>query len=381
MEALAKYLLALGTSFSNTPKSAAQISSSSKKEVSVKRKRLHILYLIHDLIHHTKLRGGDERLAAAFEPYIPALFSTTAQEKGRKHAVKIDRLIDIWSSKGYYPGLYMDDLRKTVHSVRLQAEKGSAATTDEPSSVTEENKHKEKPYDMPATHGDYTTTWYDLPAANLMQHIIPNSTRPIKGSLVEPLRFTPGPADPQVAAAVKALIDDSHSMWGESEEGEDAKYDLDALGQRIVTNEMGNRKVQETYYGWSEEFARKMTRKRKARKPPPGGGRENSVDRDRYMDRSYSSERSMSPPTGPRLMGLGGDRPRGGDGGRGYGDRGSRSRTRSRSASKSRGRGYGVGGGYQGGNGGYAASMGPPRGRGRSSRSATPDDMPRGLGY
>ena len=383
MEALAKYLLALSTSFPNPPQPASQISSSSHRPISVKRKRLHILHLIHDLIHHTKIRGGDERLAAAFESYVPALFSVTAQEKGRKHAAKIDRLMDIWSSKRYYPGVYMDRLKETVQGVRLGAEKGTAARTDEPRSFEEENKHKEKPYDMPATHGDYTTIWYDLPAASLMQHIIPNSTKPIKGSLVEPLRFTPGPADQEVAAAVKALIDDSHSMWGESEEGEEAKYDLDALGQRIVKDEMGNRKVQETYYGWSDEFARKMARKKKARKPPLSDGREDSVERDRDMDRSYSSERSMSPPSGPRGIGFSGDRPRGGDGREyGGGGRDSRSRTRSRSGSRRRGggRGYG-GGGYQGGNAGYGGSMGPPRGRGRSSRSATPDDMPRGLGY
>lgn len=279
----------------------------------------------------------------------------------------------------------MDRLRETVQDVRLQVSRGSApgGNSDEKEEGKEGGEKKEKPYDMPSTHGDYNTAWYDLPAANLMQHIVPNSTKPIKGSVVEPLRFIPGPADGEVAAAVKMLIDDSHKMWGESEESEEAKYDLDSLGQHIIKDELGNRKIKETYYGWSEEFARKMARKKKARNAPLRIGREDSADRD--MDRSYSSERSMSPPTGPRRMGLGGDRPRGGDGGMGYGGGGrdSRSRTRSRSGSRSRGRGRGYGGGdgYQGGNAGYGGGMGPPRGRGRSSRSATPDDMPRGLGY
>lgn len=356
----------------------------------MKRKRIHILYLIHDLIHHTKLRGGDGKLAAAFEPYIPTLFSVTAQEKGRKHADKIDRLIEIWTSKSYYPSAFLNRLQDAVKDVRLQGARGLAPTGNDEEARGKEGERdeekKERPYDMPSTHGDYSTAWYDLPAANLMQHIIPNSTKPIKGTQVEPLRFTPGSAEPDVAAAVKALIDGSHRMWGESEEGEEEKYDLDSLGQHIVKDELGNRKIEETYYGWSDEFARKMARKKKAHKAPLGGRREHGVERDIGMDRSYSSERSMSPPSGPRGMGFGGDRPRGGDSGRGYGagGRDSRSRTRSRSGSRGRGmvRGYG-GGGYQGENDGYGRSgnMGPPRGRGRSSRSATPDDMLRGLGH
>lgn len=383
-EALAKYLLALSTSFTNPPKPASQITINSKREVSVKRKRLHILYLIHDLLHH-EIRIGDRKLAAAFEPHICALFSVTAQEKGRKHAAKINRLIDIWRTKGYYPPLFLSGLREAVKNAHLQGNRGAQPTEDGKEEEGKEHKERgrERAFDMPATHGDWSTAWYDLPAGNLMGHIVLNSTKPIKGSQVEPLRFTPGPADQHVAAAVKALIDDSHRMWGESAESEEVKYDIDSLGQRIVKDELGNRKIEETYYGWSDEFARKMAKKKKARNAPLRGAREYSVDRDRDMDRSYSSERSMSPPSGPRGIGFSGDRPRGGDGREhSGGGKESKSRTRSRSGSRSRGGGRGyAGGGFQGGNAGYGGSMGPPRGRARSSRSATPDDMPRGLGY
>lgn len=326
---------------------------------------MHILYLIHDLVHHTKVRGGDNRVAIALEPVLEGLFGLTAQGKGVKHGKKIGRLLHLWSARDYFPSSTIDTLRDTVGDARRSENAGTVDVKAAEGDQTEKTQ-REKPFDLPATHGDYNTAWYDLPAASLMQHIIPNSTKPIKGSLVQPLHFQPGPADTKVAEAVKNLILDSKKLYGEEKESEEAKWDIDELGQRVVKDSRGAKKMEETYYGWSEEFAVKMARKKKGLVP--------ILSREDRDDRAYSSDRSMSRSRSRSRGGNG----RGGNGIFGGGSRGSYSRSISRSRSTSRGqnRGYGVRGGGYGGAGG----MGPPRGRG--SRSATPEGMmPRGLGY
>ena len=220
------------------------------------------MYLIHDLAHHTKVRGDDTRVATALEPVLGPLFSLAAQGKGVKHGKKLDRLLHLWSARDYFPSPAIDALRDAVRDARKgTGDSGNVKTGED--KVDSGKEKREQPYDLPATHGDYNTAWYDLPAANLMQHIIPNSTKPIKGSMVQPLQFQPGPAGSALVDAVKNLIMDSKKMYGEDDEEEGVKYDVDELGQHLVKDEFGTRKIKETYYGWSPEFAMKMAAKKK----------------------------------------------------------------------------------------------------------------------
>lgn len=315
-------------------------------------------------MHHTKVRGGDTRVATALKPVLEGIFSLTAQGKGIKHQKKLDRLLHLWSARDYFPSSTINTLRDAVRDARSTDNNAGTADVKAAEGDKTEKTQREKPFDLPATHGDYNTAWYDLPAANLMQHIVPNSTKPIKGNLVQPLQFQPGPADAALVDAVKTLVLASKRMYGECEEDEEGKWDIDALGQRVVKDSWGTKKVEETYYGWSEEFAVRMARKKK-------GGLAPANLRDDRDDRAYSSDRSMSR-----------SRSRGKSGkGNGEYGRGSFSRSTSRSRSRSRGQSIGQGRGYGGTGGrGYGGEMGSPRGRGLGS--ATPENMmPRGLGY
>lgn len=349
----------------DVPKSAQQLGGGGKKEVSAKRKRLHILYLIHDLVHHTKVRGGDSRVAHALEMVLEGLFGLMAQGKGVKHEKKVDRLLQLWSDRDYYPSSTISRLRDAVRTAQ-QSSGDTTPTRGQKGEKGEDGKAKEKreqPYDMPATHGDYNTAWYDLPAANLMQHIVPNSTKPIKGSMVQPLQFVPGPAEKGLADAVKHLIDDAHNLFGEGgRDGEAENWDIDELGQRVVKDELRGRKIEETYYGWSEEFAIRMGRKKKGLGPSTirDNGRDSRNDRDRSYSSSRSMSRSRSRSRSPAGRGMG----------FGRGRKGSYSGSDSRSRSRSRG---------YGGRGHDRGGLGAGGGIGRS---ATPENMmPRGLGY
>lgn len=146
---------------------------------------------------------------------------------------------------------------------------------------------KSAPYVMPAMHGDPSTPWYDLPAGNLMPHIIPNSTRPINPDMVRPLQFVAGPADESLVAAVKSLLDDVKNIFeGETDPDESLSWDIDELGQPIVLDEVTGEVIEgEGYYGWSRTFCEKMKRRR-------GGVDRADDDRDRgHTSRSRSSSR------------------------------------------------------------------------------------------
>lgn len=170
-------------------------------------------------------------------------------------------------------------------------------------------------------HGDASTPWYDLPAGNLMPHIVPNSTRPINPDMVKPLQLVAGPADEKLVLAVKALLEDVQSIFGvETDQDEKAPVDIDKLGQPILLDEITGDVIEgEGYYGWSRSFCERMKKRKnggnssakdrargrsKSRSSSPGVGKRRYSDSDNssregYRStrrrRSYSSSRSPSP--------------------------------------------------------------------------------------
>ncbi len=291
-EALGKYLLALSNSFTTTPKDKEVMGGNGggTKEISVKRKRLHILYLLNDLIYHTKIRILDPSVASALEPSLEGLFKSAANfSAAPKHLAKLNRLLGIWEKRAYYTQATIDKLRKVGEeasqsdgAVGQNAVKSGADSSD---AVT---KTKDAPYTMPSTHGDPNTPWFDLPAGNLMQHIIPNNTKPIPSSLVAPLQLQPGPASRDLEDAVRKLLGEAKRVYGEeaNDTTESSTWDVDELGQHVLRgNKTGLGRVEDTYYGWSEEFC--LNVKRKLKGGQPGRGRDS-------RERSYEGSRSRS---------------------------------------------------------------------------------------
>ncbi|RFU31501.1 hypothetical protein B7463_g4805, partial [Scytalidium lignicola] len=234
--AFGKYLTGLSGSFSNTSTS----TDSSKREPSIKRKRLHLLYLINDILFHAKYRSNDASICSKFQPILVSLFESAAVPKtGPKHLQKISDLLSIWEEKSYYSPEYIDKLREAVKNASESGPSidagNSAAAVDTSASKTS----KSVPFVMPAMHGDPSTPWFDLPAGNLIPHIVPNSMRPINPDMVKPLQFIAGPADENLVVAVKALLDDVQTIFGPGSEGTDKiSWDIDELGQRIELDEI-----------------------------------------------------------------------------------------------------------------------------------------------
>lgn len=301
---------------------STSFTKSSNGEPSVKRKRIHILYLLNDILYHCKYRINDASVCGKIQPVLVNLFGSAASFKDcSKHQQKIQHLLDIWEEKRYYSNEYIKKLREAA---KIASEVGQF--TEESINPAENGEQglapkltKTAPFVMPAMHGDASMPWFDLPAGNLMPHIVPNSTRPINPDMVKPLQFVAGPADEDLVIAVKALLDDVQTIFG-AEPGQDERNvsDVDELGQPIILDEITGEIIDgEGYYGWSRVFCEKMKIRRKGLDAPiderdqysqsrslspqrkrrhsdSEGSEESSMERSRRRRRSYSSSRSPS---------------------------------------------------------------------------------------
>ena len=219
------------------------------------------------------------------------LFGSAASFKGcPKHIRKLLDLLDIWEDQDYYSGDYISKLRQTVELASKEGDfnNGKTVIGEDEESKENGNATKSAPYIMPAMHGDASTPWFDLPAANLMPHIIPNSTKAINPELVQPLQLVAGSADANVILAVKTLLDDVDAIYGAAVHEGKATHDIDELGQPIIYDEITGEILEgEGYYGWSRSFCERMKQRRQG-----GGQRRRSSTRS---SRSRSRSRSSTP--------------------------------------------------------------------------------------
>ena len=280
------------------------------------RLRLHILYIINDLLHHAKYHTSDtvlrSNLGSALEQCVVEVFQLAATDGKRKVCDRLDQLANIWQKEDYFPKDRIERLRKTQVK-ESGKEDNSVAASQQPGIST-----KEIPYIMPSTHGDPSTPYYDLPAGNLMPHILPDSTAPMQPNQIRALHFSAGPADEGLVNAVKDFLKDVEmldNVYGQLDD-EGIVVDIDQMGQTSYKDETGDL-TGDTYYGWSRAFCDKMKRRRRR------ANGEDGSSNTRGRSRAYSSSPSRSnSPRKRRRYSTSGDRSE------------SRSFSRSRSASR-----------------------------------------------
>jgi CID domain len=283
------------------------------------RKGLHALYLLNDLLHHSRYHTPNSSLfstlTASIQPFLVELVRYALCGNRPKIRMRIDSLLQLWEEEAYLGKAFVDKLRGTViKSATLATDNVSR---DQAASTGQSSFAKDQSYMMPATHGDPSTPYHDLPAGNLMPHIMPNKSVPIRPDDVRALQFVAGPADDTLVVALKDFMVavekiDDNSIQVRDDEG--IIEDVDELGQSLLRDEAGELVAGRTYYGWSREFCEKMKGRsgRKARL-----GRERSYNssssrsrsprkRRRYStsasrtSSSYSRSRSRSPYNGFR---------------------------------------------------------------------------------
>lgn len=310
---LARYLVALGQDTRDTDTdTGTDTETKTKIKTSVKRKRLHMLYLLNDLFHHTKyhLSSGDafSTLSASLQPHLAELLSYAAaydREKHPKHHRRLSEVLDIWQENGYFESEYFDKLRDVVASAAVSGPV-QVSTSADAESTQPERKPRDGPYVMPPIHGDPATPYYDLPAGNMVPHIIPNSTVPLRPEMMKPLQFMAGPADEKLVQAMKVFFTDVDRIYEPGAlESSDGIVDIDELGQPVVRDEItGDILEGETYYGWSRSFCQQMKKRNvpsqsrsrsgsRSRSPPRRYS--SASDDSRYRSRSRTRSRSPSP--------------------------------------------------------------------------------------
>ena len=271
---------------------------------SGRRKQLYILYLLNDLLHHVKHHTNSSKyppLEGNIQSPLIHLFgfvSAYSIDVYPNHHEKIQRLLDLWDDNGYFQSLHITKLRETVANAAklgfpFADDETSTANTFGDEGLGEEKK--EAPYIMPASHGDSMTPFYDLPAANMLPHIIPNSATPIKPQLVKPLQLKEGPADEDLSTAVKNFLRNIDSL-DEAISDEEMIVDIDELGQYVKRDEItGDVLEGDGYYGWSRAFCEKMKRRGAGfRRVPNALGRDSSFDRGSIARRQKNDDSSSS---------------------------------------------------------------------------------------
>lgn len=277
--------------------------AATQPKTSPKRRKLHILYLLNDLLHHSKYHldttATFSTVSGSLQPYVVDLLGHAAaydRQKYPRHHRRLDDLLDIWSEHGYFSPDLIHKLREVVKN---SASTGAAppSSTDVLASegdVTKKLPGKDAPFVMPSTHGDPSTPYYDLPAGNMIPHIIPNSTIPLRAESIRPLQFMAGPADETLVQALKGFLKDVDQIYGIEElvKG-DGNTDIDELGQRVVRDEItGDILDGETYYGWSRAFCQQMKKRpddSRSRSRSRSGTR-HGANRRRYSDSSMSDD-------------------------------------------------------------------------------------------
>ncbi|OJD33504.1 calcium homeostasis endoplasmic reticulum protein [Diplodia corticola] len=347
-DALAKYLARLVQSLADEP---APSSSSKPHAPSSRRKVLHVLYLLQDLVHHLATHDAQlAQLVKPLEPHLELIFTTalSLQLPGKpKLRQRLSKLTALYQDTNLYSEGYRDRICKALKDAAVPAPAKPAPTKAHAISSS-----KEVPYVLPAFHGEPDGPWYDLPAGALMPHIRPNDPRPINPHNIKAVDLRNKTAEMGLINAVKDLLAYSESLYTEDE---GIVADIDMMGQPLIRDELtGEITVTEGYYGWSVEFCERMKKRRKEMKSRDRGGRSGrsqsissrsrsrSISGDRGRSRSRERKRRYSPSRSRsrsekrrRDTSRSYSRPRTGLGG---GPRGSPSRSPYRSRSRSQGR-------------------------------------------
>ncbi|KAJ5735817.1 uncharacterized protein N7483_000942 [Penicillium malachiteum] len=288
---LAKYLVALAGS-DDAP-------TATKSSPSPKRRRLHILYLLNDLFHHSKYHldatATFSTLSGSLQPYMVDLLGHAAaydRQKYPRYHKRLDDLLGIWFEHGYFSPDLLHRLREVVkNSASAEAAPLSTDPLADDADAVKRPLGKDVPFVMPSTHGDQSTPYFDLPAGNWLPHIIPNSTIPLHPDSIKPLHFLGGPADETLVTVLKGFMKEVDHIYDTGDLVKDEEnVDVDELGQRVHRDEItGDILDGETYYGWSRAFCQQM-------KKNTHNSSRDSQDRDR-IDNGYKrrySESSMS---------------------------------------------------------------------------------------
>ncbi|KAF2801533.1 uncharacterized protein BDZ99DRAFT_469540 [Mytilinidion resinicola] len=197
------------------------------------RRRVHILYLINDLLHSAKYHRQTPSPFPAFRDGLKQTIEDAVKScaggvmKGHPTTKKkLLVLLNLWQAHNYYSADLICTLREIV---------------------------EERPLPTPTLHGFTGVAWHDQPAGLMVPILLRNPDAPVDTLQIRPMDVQLEQASEALKTAVDELLqtaNDEHN-GGDSER---AVVDIDEMGHRLVGD--GTRFV--NYYGWSEGFCRRV---------------------------------------------------------------------------------------------------------------------------
>ncbi|KAG8355158.1 hypothetical protein FVEN_g6921 [Fusarium venenatum] len=202
---------------------------------SLKRRRLHLLYVINDVFYHIITRNGNIEFAIPWDNALPALIASAAAfDNCPKHKKKLEDLIRLWDEQHYVNSKMITKLEEALAS-------GIAPQNVQEPQISNVSLKlaKNAPFTLPSSHGDHSVPWYDLPATTWLPHLTPNSTKPMFPDQIRPIQLAPGPADKVLVTAVQDLLGEVERMFSKEQKwNDDPANDLNELGERVVLDEI-----------------------------------------------------------------------------------------------------------------------------------------------
>ncbi|CAH8833142.1 unnamed protein product [Trichobilharzia szidati] len=73
--------------------------------------RLHLVYLLNDLLHHSKRRGAPAHLQEALQETVPIIFCLATEIADEEQKAKINRVLSLWETNSYLPAEVLVKMR------------------------------------------------------------------------------------------------------------------------------------------------------------------------------------------------------------------------------------------------------------------------------
>ncbi|PHH73521.1 hypothetical protein CDD82_5400 [Ophiocordyceps australis] len=235
---------------------------------SVKKRRLRLLYIVNDVLHHAIVKLDNQKLVPALEPHLPAMIAAASTfERSPSHLAKVSSLIDLWQERQHLPAAVIDRLHDSFSRASDKNSGTRIHMTDD-----ELEQAKAAPYVLPEQHGEPLGPWNDLPAAALFHQLRPNSTIPLRRGQMHPMQLKPGPDWAAIQQAVSQTISDVDDLFSPDNAGGEIEGDLNALGEKGRLNQETGELETGSYYGWSRAFSQQQkARSDRPASPSPRG--------------------------------------------------------------------------------------------------------------
>ncbi|KAK6428610.1 hypothetical protein LTR95_015245 [Oleoguttula sp. CCFEE 5521] len=273
--ALSKYLVALGKSCTpSNPDDLEGLDDSgtgkSREPPTAAFRRLHLLYVVHDVLcfESTRLKDAAHARQVSCNPACIEVVKSTAQSLAHLAAhsegngpsttlASIQRIVDYWEKLGLFTPEQRSDLRSSITTTRTWEDLDRHLASQEAKAVLDEQRRKgeESKWILPRQHHlphDPTTPWHDLPATNALYQKRMRGF-PIRANALKPggvyLQRGGQQASESLRRDVEQLHREALRCFDKYTDAEEVK-DVDALGSMVWKD---RERPTRNYYGFTYE--------------------------------------------------------------------------------------------------------------------------------